>query len=460
MALALRPFQDEDVDWFYQHKRSLILYEPRLGKTVVSSAVMTRDVPRYGLITCPKNALFVWKEHLTKWFQQEHPDVELRIHIVRGTKGERELLWGSGRNQPYAKRVDFFICTYAVLFHDFEFLNAGKFHYQAVIGDEYHRMIKRHTGKIYKQLQVIAKDANRIHLLSGTPISRGRQDYFGALHLMDPKYFSSYWGFVQAYCVVEKGPWGGNVICGPRNSEQFKLTLLRFARVRLRADVGGQMPKVVRELLPCEMSNPQRHAYEQMAKDDFIETEDGGLVVAATSMENMLRRRQLLCCPAILDPALGEGGAMQDLIERLHDADTDEEKHCVIFTPFVQAIPHFRKALEEAGFNVFELKGGIEPEELERNREGFARTKGVLICSIGYAQAFSLETAHICYFIGYSWDPNDNKQAEDRLVAQIGEYNIQAWYYSYYSTTDEALAERVTIKQEAINFSYIQHGRR
>ncbi|MEM3041555.1 MAG: hypothetical protein QXG97_05985 [Nitrososphaerota archaeon] len=38
-----------------------------------------------------------------------------------------------------------------------------------------------------------------------------------------------------------------------------------------------------------------------------------------------------------------------------------------------------------------------------------------MLCTIDFAQSFSLDTVETAYMLGFDWDPNDNLQAEGRL---------------------------------------------
>lgn len=138
---------------------------------------------------------------------------------------------------------------------------------------------------------------------------------------------------------------------------------------------------------------------------------------------------------------------MEDLIDKLTESDDPDDQHTVIFTPFKGAIPHFEKALREAGFpHIEKLHGGVDPDELDLRRKRFQFHKGIMLCTILYATAFSLEPATTCYFMDREYNGDDNAQAEDRLLPQEGVNPILSNYYTYEDTQDEGIFDWINAK--------------
>lgn len=445
---AFRPFQEEDVPWFLGHPRSMNLYEPRLGKTVVSVNVVGMD-PRSKivLVACSKNAMGVWYSHFKEWFAEKYAHRTLDVRIIRGkgptAKKQREEKW----LKPRTAEVTVYICTFNVLANDFSFLMSPATRksgliFDTVIADEVHMRMKNRktkTNDIFKVLTSPKLGCHRYHPLSGTLAGKGGPaDFWAILNQISPNEFSSYWRFVNTFCDVIDNGWGKEIV-GIKNATAFWALLDRFSRRRFRKDCATQMPKIQRDRLYVEMDAHQQKAYQALEDDSAYFTPDGQFIVTPTSLEAMLRKRQLLACPAIFDPALGVGAAFEDFVERISDESaTEDDRHTVVFTAFRNALPHFERRLREAGFhNVWQLFGGLEPEDLEDRIRKFKATKGIILCSIKYAQAFSLVPAQTCYFIGPEWDPNDNKQAEDRLIPQVGVNPINSYYYHYRNTVDD-----------------------
>lgn len=454
---ALRPFQADDVPYFLAHLKSLILYEPRLGKTVVTCNVLAKDpLTKDILIACSKNALSVWLDHIDAWFNYLMPGVLLDIRVVRGknsgAKAVRHELWARPRKPGY---ITVYLTTFNGLLNDFEYLQTNKLdRFDTIIADEVHTKLRSRKTKTAAMFKLLVKKCRRFHALSGTLTGKwGPADFFGLLNIINPYEFSSYWAFVYAFCVVVENHWGKEII-GVKNMDAFHLILSRFARIRDRKTYGPQMPTVRRDLKHVEMSKEQAVLYEAVGETSMAVTENGTIVLARNSLEKVTRKRQILVCPKIVDPKLGLGEAFEDILDILAEAKENEDaagQHIVIFTAVRKSLQFFQAALLDAGYrNVFTLAGGTEPEDLVRITNDFRRTKGIMLCTTQFAQAFSLDSAQECYHIGWDYDPNNNKQAEDRLVGQSGTHQINSWYYSYKQTDDEILAINITQKNRII----------
>lgn len=451
-------FQEEDTPYFLSHLKSLVLYEPRLGKSVVTSKVLALDPKTTTiLVTCSKNAFATWMEHIPAAFKKFAPNRSLDVLLIRGKNSgarlQREELWKATRTAD----VTVYIVTFNALINDYPFLSGHRLSFDTIIGDEVHTKLKRRTTKSAVIFRDLVRQARRFHALSGTLAGKwGPADYWTLLNMCAPREFTSYWKFVHMFCETMDNGFGMEII-GVRNRMQFHMLMDRFARIRKRKDVRPDMPEVVRTLQWVKPTQEQTGLYEALGESQFTFTESGSIIVAANSLESAIRKRQILACPRVLDPSLGVGAAMEDILEKIQEAkenDDIEGSHIVIFTAFRRAIPHWKKYLQDNGFpNVWELWGGTEPEELTAKIARFKETGGIILCTTKFAQAFSLSSAKLCYHIGYEYDPNDNRQAEDRLVPPHGNYSINSYYYGYWGTDDEILAERTILKAQLIHLT-------
>lgn len=446
-----RDYLREDLQFMMEHPKSGVWWEPRLGKTVVGTlAFYNDDKCRRLIIICSKNAMLSWHDHMLNLLPR---DLEggASIHYVRGSEYEREQIWQT--KSLAAKQV--FIVTAASFLRDYEKLIRLRIRFDSGYCDEPHKYLKNHKSKTFKAVAEYFKDMHRIHMFTGTPTEKlGPLDYYTSFYLFDRKKFRSYWAFAERYMEIVDGVFGKEII-GPRNLEEFRRLRDSYGRVRRREECAPQMPKIQRALLKIGMSKEQEKIHSQLGEESYVWSGDN-LIVASTSMETVLRKRQLLCSPRILDKSLGVGAAIEDLAERLEDAVDVMDRHVVIFVPFRLALDIFSGYLQSRGHTTYMLHGGLEPEVLAERIADYKRTQGIMLCTIPYAQAFSLVPAQVCYFIGYEWSPSANKQAEDRLIPQHGIEPIQAWYYAHEGSIDDAVAERVNIKQKLASLTQLR----
>lgn len=458
--LESRAFQLEDFPWFYANPRSMILYDPRLGKTVMTTALLLTDpLCSKILILASKNAIGVWLTHLQDLHKQLACTRTMEVRLVRGDAFTRHLLY----EKPRTAQITVYLTTFGSMDRDYQFLQlpssikAGLGNFDTVIGDEIHLRWRNRKNKAvaYAKWLTRSEVCRRFHPLSGSLASKGGPtDYWAILNMIDPKLFASFWRFAGTWCEIIDNGYGKEII-GPRNLPAFHKMMSRYARIRIRSVVAPQMPKVTRELVHVDMTSTQRRLFEALHQDMYTFREDGSMIVVTNSLETNTRFRQICACPAILGEEFGVGAAVEDIIERLADTEaTEADRHVVIYLYFKAAMPHVAKALYAAGFtNISMLYGGIELEDQAKQIDQFRRSKGIMLCTVHYAQAFSLVPSEVCYFVGYSYDPGDNRQAEDRLVPQTGINPITAYYYCCNDSPDIQLADTVNLKNKRITLT-------
>lgn len=461
--MNLYEYQAEDLKWFLDHPKSMILYEPRLGKTVVSVHISALDPDcTTVLILCPKNALLEWRDHFRDLWPSLAKGRTLEIRLIRGKGGNaatvRKELWLRKRE----KNTTVFICTYGAYRQDATFLASPASqkilpNFRAIFPDEVHKLMKNRNNVTVKLLKyLVGRWGNkRYHPLSGTLAGKGGPtDFWPNLNIIEPKRFGSYWGFAHQFCEIVQGAFGQEII-GPKNVEGFHKVLDTYGRRRFRRICRPDMPEVIRSLLPAEPTLEQLNMHMQLQSEGYHFNGESG-VIAATSLEQALRARQIAACPRIFGLDYGVGAAIEDLANRLDDPDicpTPQDRHIVVFTEFRAALDHFQWYLHSRGHNsVWQLHGGMEPELQQARVKLFRESLGIILCTSTYAEAFSLAPAQTCYHIGFSWDPNVNKQAEDRLVPQQGDYSINSYYY-HLDGIDTMVAHTNVNKEKVISIS-------
>lgn len=414
-----------------------------LGKTVVATKAAYDIAARNILIICPKNAIRVWEDHICQWFDGldgvNGKETSFNIHRVRSKYNNADKRRKILSDWDRASQVNIYIVTAGTFRQDVEIL--AKHNYDCIIVDEAKRLgLTNRKSKLFETLKPLALNAQYFWPLTGTP-GRLPQHFWSILHLIDHKYFSSYWKLIDAFCYSQKDRWGGVEVLGLRNADNWYSTLNRYSTGVSKQEIGHEPTQ--RQALWVDMQTDQRGLYEDLARD-MLAVGPSELVVVRNSLEQNLRLRQLLCCPKILDPQLGIGGAFEDLVEQLQEIATPP----VIFTPFKEAIPHFHAYLKENGYaDTYEIGTHQTPDEMQDIIERWRRSKGIIFCSILFATSFSLEPADKCFFIGREFNPDDNAQAEERLNRLTTNYPVNSYYYAYEGTYDERHFEILDTKQ-------------
>jgi SNF2 family DNA or RNA helicase len=449
MTLEIRLYQQEGAYTLFHQRRMILGDEMGIGKTVQAIQAM-RTLHTVGelnscLIVCPGSALYVWQGELEKWWSEFAP----RFTIIEGNQARRDKYW---LHPATADRKNFGICTYEVLKQDFK-RGVAVMHCHLLIADEAHKF-KNHKTQNFKTMKKI--NSVYAYLLTGTPASRGPQDIWALLNICAPRVWTSYWGFLNEYCITSQGLWGGLEIIGTKNMPQLKEKIKPYFLRRTKKEVLAELPPKTRAMLPVAMSPKQSRLYEVLREEMVVnlkEIYDRGdfqnPIIVSDVLAKITRLRQLLCCPKLIDPELEYGGALETLVDIIQDMD---DRHLVIFTPFPSAYNHIIDyfAANNIG-NVYTLKGGMNLKEFTRNIEEFKSKRGIMLASIEHAQGYSLETASTAYFLGYSWRPDSNYQAEDRLHRLTSVNPVNIYYLQHRGTVDDRVLEVLNTKQTNVD---------
>jgi len=460
----LLPFQEEEIAPILERKRGMLAWDMGLGKTAGASTIGARAQLHRWLVICSDNAFSVWRDEAPRWIKRWWPDVTVRVEFI---DGDRETQWAT----PYdvfpnvvhirIVRIDTFLADWGVITKTglkgkrakTIRLNERKGYHipEILIYDECRRIRNKET----QAFEILSRwikfySPPWLILMTGTP-GHEPKHFWTYLHLINPHYFRSYWNFVYAFHQVDDGFFGKEVN-EPRNLPEWYALRKRMISVVREDDprVIDQRPPLTRQLLEITPDADQQRLYKAFREEMmlFIE-EDQKLLYAQNELGAITRIRQALICPKILSPSLSYGAAIQDFANTIEPGE-----HVVIFTPFTSAQPLFEEYLRTKKFNhIYTLYGSMGTTARDKAIAEYRQNKGVMICSILYAQAFSLEPATKAFFIGYDWDPDNNRQAEKRLHRLTTKTPIAAYYYAFRTTFDANLADIVNLKQRRVNIT-------
>jgi len=439
----LSPPQQGALDLMLDKGRALVSLRMGMGKTLVTILANKAQGSRKWLIICPKNAQLTWRKEIEKWASE----LSLNVYSIRGAKPLRTQTWINLRTES-----DWIAsCTYAGFMADY--LNIAKLHPDVIICDESHR-IRNRKSKGFKLLRTLK--SKHMYLLTGTPVTRGPQDFWTSLHLVNRKEFSGFWKYAERYHDVQQGYWGVE-IGEPQNMAEHREIIKPYVYSISREEANKYLPPLTRQFLPIEMSKEQRQIYKALTDEQIALIGNDKLLVTPNKLSQYVRFRQLLICPQIFDSSMGHGPAIEMVAERILDCPL-EDRHCVIFTPFTAAIEHFQRYLYRQGLQSIEyLQGGLEEQDIELAIDEFRANRGIMICSTHYSESFELDPATICYSIGPVWDPNVHDQAEGRLRRMTGHHPIMSYYAHFENTLEDHMMDVLSGKVVNIKLSMPVH---
>lgn len=416
-------YQVEGRDFLANNGRTFTMLPVGAGKTcVVLSAARELGIKTLTVL-CSGNALWTWYRQCHEWLP---PEITSRTCVIEKMNVEqRKRAW----NDPYHRLIIGKVGTFR---RDYEHIGSVP---TMVAGDECQKFLRNRARVTTQNIVEYFNATKYAALTSGTGISRGRQDFYPALQALRPDRFKSYWRYVNQYMYTNRSPFGMEIL-GPRNTPQFREVT---ADTIFRPKSAVILPEIIRSRLSVEMHPIQAKMYNELKERMFVYLESGELLLTQNTLALVTRLRQILCCPKILDPSIPTYGAgIENALD--HMDEEDDRVHCVWFTPFTDAIPYMREALMKAGHpEPVIFRHGMDMYELAEAEERYRNNpKCQAICSIMYAQSYELETGNPAYFIGYSFNPDDNEQGEGRLRRKTTQRNsINSYYLHNLNTYDD-----------------------
>lgn len=450
IPMEQRDFQDEAVAKLIKYPKHILGLPMGAGKTLVSLKALKQWAPRRSLIIPTERAILAWLKAMWIWYPEM---LEQYCIISSGYKKDvRQRFWRNNAKHPNLN----VITNFQLATRDKDFIPKE---FDAVITDEYHKFMRNRNTLMHKFMKSLRTDA--MLFVSGSPASKGAQDFYATLNCLDPVLFSSYWKFVKTWCYVDEGPYG-KTVRGTRNPEQFRKVMHTYGILKTKKQLGLQ--KKVRDILRIEMDPEQSAAYESISEEFLLELEDGPPVVLLNTLHQYIKLRQILSCPAILSPTLGIGGGAKFITDTLLDLPLSE-RHSVVFTPFKGGLPYLEAYFQgkgrtvglpedgiPLGVPVYTFYGGMGIQALFDNLHAFKQNGGLAICTTQFAESFDMETTDKAFMLGYDWDPQVNFQAEDRLDRLDNKHGlINIYYLLHEHTIDDDILYSLILKQTNIN---------
>ncbi len=385
------------------------------------------------MVVCSGPAVATWLRQMPEW--SDCPELVDDIHVIGGkkmSKHKRVQIWEHAEDGIY-------IINFSIFLRDFAYLRQIK--WAAVIADEYHKSMRRKKkNKTYAAFLSLARRVEIVVLATGSFMRKNPSSMFTAFQIVAGKIFSSYWKFVKTYCIVIDGPFGQE-IGGVKNLESLQTVIDRYMAYIPKEVAAEELPEGRRQPIHAQMTPSQARVYRDLSEDMIAELEDT-VIVTPNTLTQLIRLRQLLCCPKILDESLDMGGGFELIVDKLQ-----ETPHMVIFVPFRPACVFIQDELIRRGHkNVFMIRGGITPEHQTQQVDAFKETQGIMVCTTSYAESFDLETCDTSYHLGYDYSLDVNEQAEGRTQRAISEHEFVTWnYIKYLGTVDEHFLGELTI---------------
>lgn len=449
------------------------------GKTPTTLAAATLIGAQKVLIVCPSIAKFVWATELAKWMEQDslllygRSSSEAREFCVTCRGSSRDSAGAhcpdckAKNGQSYGARIfkGKEACAEAVMRHRFvianydiltpqmkrsaagvkteredlpgwyQLLSDAKF--DLVIVDEAHILRGRSKGERRGEsrrdkLVVVARGAERLWALTGTPIYGRVADLWALLDLVtDGLYGRPFFSFDKKYAGGHKGEWGWEND-GMTNYEELVERLEYFMLKRDRASILPELPPKTRQIIRID---PAKQSFKAPTER------------TTSALHNALRVTAAIKEPAVVEAVLNE---------------VSEGAKTVVFTYARDQAENLAKAIAEGivddprmklrNGRVWCVTGDTPPDARFKQAQAYREWTGsaVFVATIDSVPvAISLKGAQSVHFASLTFDPASLLQAEDRPY-EVGTTGLTIVYYVVDKTVDDHVVSIVLPKMEAM----------
>ena len=256
-----------------------------LGKTLSSIFALCYIWERESLktiVVTTKSAKRQWWDEFYKFTNQGD-----KVKVVEGKPQARREVY-----EAFAKddsRV--LILHYHLLIQDYAYLlSAIKGIRYALVLDEVANL-KNPKSKTHKICFALANNKNvaRVVGLTATLLKNRLEEGFGVYRIVKPDVFSTYYKFLDEYCIVKMQKVPGNrqvpIVVGHSKIQihNFRQAIDPYFIGRLKYDVAKELPKIITRIIDCSMSKQQIDLYKEIYINNTL-TKPNGEVLELTDL--------------------------------------------------------------------------------------------------------------------------------------------------------------------------------
>lgn len=383
---SLYPYQKEDVLWLEQHQRCILGSDMGVGKTFETLALAAKLDFTSILVVCPKSLIAEWEYQIEHWLGKDWIDK----FVVLNYEKLRQL--------PFVNKLN-------------------EYHWDLIVFDECHKLKNYHT-KQTRGATLISNNGSRIILVSGTPMQNGPQDLFSLLRIVDRTKYTSYWNFVERYCIIQQLPVPPfpRVVVGARNKEELRKELHSVMLRRTKSEVLPQLPPKTFRTIPVQLEGRQLEQYKQMEDKLFVLLDSGEKITAPVVIAQIIRLRQICLEPNLLsehERVSSPSIKTQLILELLEQSDGP----IVIYTYFENYTRILSAELTKAKVRHALYTGRVKSEDRYQVVKDFqaGKYRALIGTLTTMGLGLTLTKSHTIIFADLWFNPAANAQAVDRL---------------------------------------------
>jgi SNF2 family DNA or RNA helicase len=425
-----------------------LLWQPGTGKTKTiidwSNILHMKGELNRLMVVCPLSVVGVWgeqiEEHSPLWDSGD-------LMIVEYEKDMDEI-------DEYKGGLTICILNYDIMWRRDEVVEA--FRPQGLVVDESHR-IKKPSAKRSMYVRRFNKLDYR-SILTGTPIPRNFYDIYGQWVFLNKKTFGTrgdefkdrYMVFNERYAYKKKQAY--KELRGYRHVKELNRKI-RSDATTLTKEECLDLPPELYQRVPVYLEPKVMEMYQRLAKEYFLELEDGAIVDVKNVLGKISKLQQIAGGQIITEQGLREisQAKIKTLTDLLYDR-FDIGKKVVIFARFRGEIEAIRRVcIDRYRVPTYLIMGGIKQKDRDNARRMFQALEGpsAFIAQIqSGGLGITLHSSHEAIFYSVTHALDDYVQARGRLHRSGQKFAVTYRHLTAIDTVDEDIYAALRAKQK------------
>src|SRR6185312_4821757 len=256
------------------------------------------------------------------------------------------------------------------------------------------------------------------YVITGTPASNNNDDVYGLLKFLYPTKYPSYWQFVERYFKVIDGFFGKKIgdFKSTGRKKEFWETIEEVSVQHKLHEVMKWLPKTQYQTIRLEMNKKQQKMYKDMLDLFMVQ---GTELSAPSVLAQLTRLRQITVAPEMLEldaPSVKE----EFILEWLAD---NPDEQVLIFSNFSSYLKRLQQKIKGSRLII----GDTSQKERQDIVQAFQSGKSRIILAniVAAGEGLTLDRAGTVIFLDRAYNPNNNEQAEARIIATSEQSEVQ-----------------------------------
>lgn len=467
MTFTPKPHQLEAIERLVALSGNALLCDDMgLGKSAVALWTMQLLKVERIIVVCPKTIGAKWCDEVRQTLGVEAALLRTRKHVEQLKTMPKVVVL----HYDLLARVAESSLLYVLIgYHER--------HNLGLILDEAHYVKNRLSIRSQAAARLAALCAHRL-CLTGTLVRNDVRDVWHPTNLALPGYLESYARFEARYCNFRQLRLKGRArpirdFIGGKNEAQLRNRLAEVM-VRRRKEEVLTLPPKERQVVPIELDEESREAYDDMRRmamaeieaqylaglpmqvslEDFdlqhLECEQSVVMRARSVLEQTIRLEQIAMGLVRTEGDRGDWLRGNSKLRWIVDTVVElrsQHRAVAVFCKFNLMIDALAKELAaEDVADLYIVHGAVSASDRAERIQAFHTDGGVFLCQVKVAEGFDLTRCSDAIFVGTDWVPAVTEQAEARLHRMGQQGSVTCFYPVAMKTVDEHLHKVVVQK--------------